>query len=111
MSGKDDDERPFSRVMEVTPRGGKEVIQTIRHDSENGKSVGGLAFFIGINEPNEVRASEEGDLKLLTLSREDYEELSTNYPEQHDIICSNILHRLGLGRMGDARCSLFTLFQ
>ena len=97
--------------MEVTPRGGKEVIQTIRHDSENGKSVGGLAFFIGINEPNEVRASEEGDLKLLTLSREDYEELSTNYPEQHDIICSNILHRLGLGRMGDARCSLFTLFQ
>ena len=44
--------------------------------------LGELAFFLGILQPMTIRARSDGDVQLLVISREDSNELFSNYPEQ-----------------------------
>eukprot|EP00736_Rhodelphis_marinus_P003625 Rmarinus@m.19453 len=87
-------------VEVVDPAG--EVITVVHSDSEGeGPVLGDLAFFIGIAHPYTLRASAKGDVTLLTFEKLSYEEILEAYPEQHDVITSNVLHRFGLDSHGN----------
>ena len=48
-----------------------------------------------------VQARSTSDVTLLVISKFDYEELVHNYPEQNDIIVTNVLSLFGLDKDGN----------
>ena len=64
--------------------------------------LGELAFFFGIVQPFNVRARPDGDVQLLVLSKADSDELFHNYPEQLEIVRSNLLAAIGLDEAGNS---------
>ena len=48
-----------------------------------------------------VQARSTSDVTLLVISKFDYEELVHNYPEQNDIIVTNVQSLLGLDKDGN----------
>ncbi|KAK3251628.1 hypothetical protein CYMTET_39030 [Cymbomonas tetramitiformis] len=90
------------QVFAKDPVNGNEtVVSTVRSDRRDVPTViGEVAFFIGLLQPNTLRAHPSSDATLLVLSKLDYEMIVVNYPEQHDHIVCNILAGLGLSRDG-----------
>lgn len=52
--------------------------------------VGEIAFFLGVPQPYAHRASATSHVKLLALSKEDYEEMKDRYPESRDTLINNV---------------------
>ncbi|KAK9811376.1 hypothetical protein WJX72_002779 [[Myrmecia] bisecta] len=77
------------------------VIRSMRHDSEHSNAVGDVAFFMGIPQPRAFQARTTADVTLLVISKLDYEEVVQNYPEQNDIIVTNILTYYELDKDGN----------
>lgn len=48
-----------------------------------------------------LQARSTSDVTLLVISKLDYEELVQNYPEQNDIIVTNVLSLFGLDKDGN----------
>ncbi|KAK3264010.1 hypothetical protein CYMTET_27222 [Cymbomonas tetramitiformis] len=90
------------QVFERDPVNGNEtVVSTVRSDRRDVPSViGEMAFFMGLVQPNTMRAHPSSDATLLVLSKLEYEKIIVNYPDQHDHIVCNILADLGLSRDG-----------
>ena len=63
--------------------------------------AGAIAFFLGIPQPFAHKASTKSHVKLLTLSKEDYEDIKDRYPESRDRLIDNIKAQVGLGREGE----------
>ncbi|TFJ86293.1 hypothetical protein NSK_002501 [Nannochloropsis salina CCMP1776] len=63
--------------------------------------VGAIAFFLGIPQPYTHKASMKSHVKLLTLSKDDYEDIRDRYPESRDQLIGNITAAVGLTRDGD----------
>lgn len=72
----------------------------MRADSDGPSVVGEVAFFMGISEPYTTAARLTGDVTLLVFAKTDYEELVENYPEQHDILVTNLLAHFELDKSG-----------
>ena len=51
--------------------------------------------------PAGLQARSTSDVTLLVISKFDYEELVHNYPEQNDIIVTNVLSLFGLDKDGN----------
>lgn len=77
------------------------VLRRIRYDSEGSTSLGEVAFFMGIAQREAMTAVQTGDVTLVIFSKLDYEDLMVNYPEQHDIILTNILSQYDLDKNGN----------
>lgn len=77
------------------------VLKTVRADSDGPSVVGEVAFFMGISEPYSTSARLTGDVTLLVFHKTDYEELVENYPEQHDILVTNLLAHFELDKLGN----------
>lgn len=89
------------QVVEAGPEG-ETILNTIRADiAEVPSIVGEVAFFMGVVQPDTVKAQNDGDAKVITLSKQDYEDLITRYPEQHDIVTGNLLLPFGLDKQGN----------
>lgn len=69
------------------------VVKTIRAESENPSVAGDVAFFMGIPQPYTIACANKGDATCLILTKIDFEDLIKNYPEQQDVILTNILAR------------------
>ena len=65
--------------------------------------AGAIAFFLGIPQPFSHKASTKSHVKLLTLSKDDYEDIKDRYPESRDQLIENIKAMVGL--KGDGECS------
>ena len=61
-----------------------------------------VPFFLGINYVHTIKAKADEDLELLVLSKEDSSELFSSYPEEHQIICENLLRKFDLDANGDS---------
>lgn len=62
--------------------------------------VGEVPFFLGINHLHAVKARLDGDLQLMVLSKNASTELFAEYPEQHAIICNNLMSTFDLTKEG-----------
>ena len=58
--------------------------------------AGAIAFFLGIPQPFSHKASTKSHVKLLTLSKDDYEDIKDRYPESRDQLIENIKAMVGL---------------
>lgn len=54
----------------------------------------------GVPEPHNVRARENDDSALLSITKAAYDKLIANYPEQSDVIITSMLYQYGLTRDG-----------
>ena len=63
--------------------------------------VGELSFFMGVMQPFTMAASENSDVILQSLNKEDYESILENYSEGHSYIASNLCLEYGLDRNGN----------
>lgn len=77
------------------------LLRCIRGDHGGPTSLGEVAFFMGIAQPQAMNAVKTGDVTLLVFSKMDYEELMGSYPEQHDTILTNLLAQYDLDKNGN----------
>ena len=63
--------------------------------------AGAIAFFLGIPQPYTHKASTKSHVKLLTLSKDDYEDIRDRYPESRDQLIENIKAAVGLTGEGE----------
>jgi ankyrin repeat protein len=77
-----------------------QLIKTVRADSDLPSVVGEVPFFMSIGQPYTVKARTTSDATCLMLSKLDFEELKMHYPEQQDIIVTNILTQFDLNKDG-----------
>jgi hypothetical protein len=56
---------------------------------------------LGVQRQYSVRAPESQDIEMLMLSKEAAEELFRDFPEQQDIICSNLLLKYNMDLKGE----------
>ncbi|KAK3235909.1 hypothetical protein CYMTET_53920 [Cymbomonas tetramitiformis] len=92
----------YGSVQVMEPGDSHLVVREIRSDiPEVPPVVSEVAFFMGIMQPSTIRARLDGDVKLLTLSKLDYEGIVSKVPEQHHIITKNIVTTLGLDKNGE----------
>jgi hypothetical protein len=54
----------------------------------------------GVPEPYNVQARKNGESNLLAISKTAFHDLMLSYPEQNDIILTNLLQQYGLSRDG-----------
>jgi hypothetical protein len=80
---------------------GDTVKHIIRSDVESPSIVGEVSFFLGVQQQYSVRAPESQDIEMLMLSKEAAEELFRDFPEQQDIICSNLLLKYNMDLKGE----------
>jgi CRP-like cAMP-binding protein len=73
-----------------------QLIKTVRADSDLPSVVGEVPFFMSIGQPYTVKARSTSDATCLLLSKLDFEALKLHYPEQQDIIVTNILTQFDL---------------
>jgi len=60
-----------------------------------------VALAAGVPEPYSVEARENEDTAVLVITKADFDDVISNYPEQSDIILTNSLLQYGLTRDGD----------
>lgn len=77
-----------------------QLIGTVRADSDLPSVVGQVPFFMSIAQPYTVKARATSDATCLMLSKLQFEELKMHYPEQQDIIVTNILTEYDLNKDG-----------
>lgn len=80
---------------------GENVRASIRSDVESSSIVGEVSFLLGVQQQHSVRAPTSSDIQLLVLNKEAAESLLNDYPEQHEIISTNILVKFGMDNKGD----------
>ncbi|KAK3266379.1 hypothetical protein CYMTET_24985 [Cymbomonas tetramitiformis] len=76
------------------------VLRTVRADSDDATVVGEVAFFMGIPEPYTYVSRSTSDCTLLVFSKDDYDELIGNFPEQHDLLMTHLLAEYELDKVG-----------
>ena len=86
----------YAEVMD-----GETIKRIIRSDVDSPSIVGEVSFFLGVQQQHSVRAPESSDIELLVLSKEHGEELFRDYPEQQEIINSNILTKFNMDANGN----------
>lgn len=77
------------------------VVRSVRFDSELPNVVCEIPFFMGVSQPRTFQARKTSDVTILALSKFDYEEVMCIYPEQNDIIVSNVLAFFQLDKDGN----------
>eukprot|EP00854_Cymbomonas_tetramitiformis_P010959 gene10959-12959_t len=77
------------------------VLRTVRADSDDATVVGEVAFLMGIPEPYTFASREASDCTLLVFSKDDYEALILDFPEQHDILVTHLLAEYELDKVGN----------
>eukprot|EP00873_Tetraselmis_striata_P016653 jgi/Tetstr1/436917/TSEL_025690.t1 len=78
------------------------VVRSVYGDNLDIPSVvGEIAFFLSSAQPFKVVCRSTADAKVLVLSRGAYNELLHNFPEQNDVIVSNVLATFGLDAQGE----------
>ncbi len=80
---------------------GETVKHIIRSDVESPSIVGEVSFFLGVPQQYSVRVPESQDVEMLMLSKEAAEELFRDFPEQQNIICSNLLLKYNMDLKGE----------
>lgn len=55
----------------------------------------------GVPEPYHVRARESVECAVLVITKARFDSVLAHYPEQNDIILTNLLYQYGLTRDGD----------
>ena len=76
-------------------------MRSVRFDSELPNVVCEIPFFMGVSQPRTFQARKTSDVTVLALSKFDYEEVMCIYPEQNDIIVSNVLSFFQLDKDGN----------
>ena len=76
------------------------LVKSLEANSPDVPMVGEVAFFVGAEQPYKVVVDEGGYAKMLVLSRDSYMQLTHLYPEQHELVLSNILSVYGVDRVG-----------
>lgn len=60
----------------------------------------------GVPEPYNIHARENEESAILVLTKADFEDVISHYPEQNDVVLSNVLMQYGLTRTGaDIACN------
>jgi hypothetical protein len=54
----------------------------------------------GVPEPYDVQARKNGESTLLATTKASFHELMLSYPEQNDVVLTNLLQQYGLTRDG-----------
>eukprot|EP00854_Cymbomonas_tetramitiformis_P001693 gene1693-2348_t len=93
-------QQQWQNHQEFAPLFAGNVLRTVRADSDDATIVGEVAFFMGIPEPYTYAARESSDCTVLVFTKEVYEELMGNFPEQHGILVSHLLAGYGLNNIG-----------
>jgi len=75
-------------------------VRTIRGDANQGTIVGEAAFILGVHQPYSVGAVGTGDVSLLVLSKRQFESYIASYPEQLDVVTSNLLKQFDVDKQG-----------
>jgi len=86
----------YAEVME-----GETVKRIIRSDIDAPSIVGEISFFLGVQQQHSVRAPLSSDIELLVLNKEASEELFRDYPEQQELINTNLLTKFNMDAKGD----------
>lgn len=60
-----------------------------------------VVLLAGVSEPYSVRARENEDTAVLAISKTAFNGIIASYPEQNDIIMTNMLSQYGLTRDGE----------
>eukprot|EP00892_Ulva_mutabilis_P004253 jgi/Ulvmu1/219/UM001_0223.1 len=63
--------------------------------------TGTVSFLLGVPEPYSVKARANEDSAVLVITKADFDDVISHYPEQSDIILTNTLMQHGLTRDGD----------
>jgi len=79
----------------------KTFLRKITNDGTSSAMVGELSFFLTIPQPEMVTSKTSGDVTLLTLSKEDYNNCVDKYPECHPIVVKKLCAEMGLSGKGD----------
>jgi hypothetical protein len=56
--------------------------------------VGPISFFLAVPQPFTHKASYKSHVKLLALSKEDFDEIKDRYPESRDRLMDNVKVRI-----------------
>ena len=96
----------FVRVGALELLKDSQLIKTVRADSDSSSVVGEVPFFMSIGQPYTVKARTTSDATCLMMSKFDFEELKMHYPEQQDIIVTNILTQFDLNKDGTSALHL-----
>ena len=59
--------------------------------------------------PSIFAATTKSEVKLLTLSKEDYEEVKDRFPDARDILINNVRNLVGIGKDGEFRVGSYSL--
>ena len=86
----------YAEVMD-----GETVKGIIRSDVDAPSIVGEISFFLGVQQQYSVRAPTSSDIEMLMLSKEAVEDLFRDYPEQQEIINTNLLQKFNMDAKGD----------
>eukprot|EP00899_Mesostigma_viride_P007210 jgi/Mesvir1/16490/Mv10045-RA.1 len=78
----------------------EKLVERVYPGEDRRSVVGDVAFFLCMGQPYTVRASSGGDALVLSLSRADYEDLITLFPEQNVTIIKGLLRHYGLDLSG-----------
>ena len=76
------------------------VIRLIRAESEQPSVTGDVAFFMGLAQPYTCACQSKSDATCLSFGKEDFDKLVLGYPEQQDVILSNLLATFQLEKDG-----------
>jgi ankyrin repeat protein len=77
------------------------VLSVVRSDLPDVPPIfGEVPFFLGMNHLLAITASQEDDIQLLILNKEESIELFNEYPEEHAIICENLMSAFDLTKDG-----------
>jgi hypothetical protein len=77
------------------------LIELITGEGTAPCAVGEVSFLMGIPEPYDVQARPNEESALLSISKASVNELMLSFPDQHDIILTNLLLQYGLTRDGE----------
>ena len=73
------------------------LVDILKASEESYPAVGEISFFLGVPQLYTFTASSNSDVKLLTLSKDSYEEVKDRYPDARDILISNVRSSVSLG--------------
>ena len=79
----------------------KIFLRKIINDNTTSAMVGELSFFLTIPQPEMVTSKSSGDVTLLTLSKDDYNNCVEKYPECHPVVVKKLCAEMGLSEKGE----------
>ena len=78
------------------------VKRVVHHDAPDSSTIiGEIPYFFGVLYGLHYRATTDSEVQLLVLSKADGDDLFSHYPEQLELIRSNILAAMGLDEDGN----------